>query len=265
MYRQLIRVLQSRSTSNRPLRFPIGRPGDPTLTMLPPRVETVPTQMIMGSVNRYDQLDRRFLPTGKVGFRFRAICKAMAAGVIFPPIELYRLHGACYVIDGHHRVGAARVVGQMYLDAVVIDCLEQNEPSADPLEAARARFMLHTGLQALAFSAPAGYDQALEQIFEHRWYLCERESAVSTREAAGAWYRDVYRPVVLQVATEHSSLDADSAEAADLYLYLSDLKYMASKAQGHDVGFTRTVEAWISRHGRKRGTILRRLARPFNI
>ena len=186
----------------------------------------------------------------------------MAEGVLFPPIELYRLHGDYYVIDGHHRVGAAHVVGQLYLDAIVIDCREQIEPSADPLEAARARFRLHTGLLSPAFSTPAGYDQALQQIFEHRWYLCERGSMVSTREAAEAWYRSVYRPVILQVVAEHPSLDVESTEAADLYLHLSDLKYVASKVLGRDVGFAATVKAWASRHGRKR-TLLRRLARPF--
>ncbi len=263
MHRHSIRKLLGRAPLDTPLRFPMGSAGDPTLGMLPPRLETVSLQTIKGSVNRYDQLDRHFRPIRGNSFRFRAICKAMADGVVLPPIELYRLHGACYVIDGHHRVGAAHAIGQLYLDAIVVDCFEQNEPSIDPLEAARARFALHTGMQVPAFSTPAGYDQALEQIFEHRWYLGERGPAVSTREAADAWYRTIYRPVVLQAAAEHGSLDAESVEAADLYLHLSDLKYAASRAQGRDVGFAVTVEDWASRHGRRRNTILHWLGRPF--
>ncbi len=265
MHRKRLRPCWQRNPRNKPLRFPIGSPGDPTLSMLPPRLETIPVQAVVGSVNRHDQLDGLFRPTAASTFRFRAICKAMAEGVIFPPIELYRLHGGYYVIDGHHRVGAAHVVGQLYMDAVVIDCIEQNEPAVDPLEAARARFSLHTGLRSPAFSTPAGYDQALEQIYEHRWYLCEPGDLVPMREAANDWYHTVYRPVIVQAVAEHGSLDADSTAAADLYLQLSDLKYMTSKDRGHDVGFAATVNEWASGYGRRRSALLRQIARRLAV
>jgi hypothetical protein len=263
MYRHRTQLPWNRAAHNAPLRFPLGRPGDPILSMLPPRLETIPVTAVVGSVNRFSQLDRHFRPTARNSFRFRAICKAMSDGVIFPPIELYRLHGAYYVIDGHHRVGAARMVGQLYMEAVVIDCREQNEPWADPLEAARARFAMHTGLQSIAFSTPAGYDQALEQIFEHRWYLSERGDMVSTRDAADEWYRTVYRPVILQVVADRGLRDAYSIEAADLYLHLSDLKYTVSKDLGHDIGFTAAVKEWTAGQGRRRGAFFRQLWHPL--
>jgi hypothetical protein len=38
-----------------------------------------------------------------------------------PPVELYRLGNIYYVLDGHHRVAAARLNGQLELDAQVVD------------------------------------------------------------------------------------------------------------------------------------------------
>src|SRR5947209_3295536 len=98
-------------------RFPLGQANDPLLTMLPPHHEVVAVQSVVGSMGRYNELDRRFRPLHGRSARLQAITLAMKNGVTFPPIEVYRLHGECYINDGHHRVAAALEVGQLYLDA----------------------------------------------------------------------------------------------------------------------------------------------------
>jgi ParB-like chromosome segregation protein Spo0J len=45
----------------------------------------------------------------------------MRKGEELPPVELYLLEGGYYVVDGNHRVAAARSIGQTYLDAVVTE------------------------------------------------------------------------------------------------------------------------------------------------
>jgi hypothetical protein len=37
-----------------------------------------------------------------------------------PPVELYQLGFGYYVLDGHHRVAAARLLGQLEIDANVV-------------------------------------------------------------------------------------------------------------------------------------------------
>jgi hypothetical protein len=38
-----------------------------------------------------------------------------------PPIEVWAWHGEYYVLDGHHRVAAARAVGSDYISAHVVE------------------------------------------------------------------------------------------------------------------------------------------------
>jgi ParB-like chromosome segregation protein Spo0J len=48
---------------------------------------------------------------------------ALREGRELPPIEVYRLHGHYYVSDGHHRVAAARALGEESIAAYVTEIL----------------------------------------------------------------------------------------------------------------------------------------------
>ena len=237
-----------RQLKNGVARFPFGQPEDPVLTMLPPHLEAISVYSVVGSVDRYQHLDRRFRPSGQITHRLRAIAQAMKAGAHFPPIEVYRLDGACYVIDGHHRVAAALEVGQMYLDARVIECRPRTDEAENPLEEARVDFALRTGLRAVTFSEPRRYAQAFKQILEHRWYMNERGRTVSMQEAAEDWYQNIYLPVIRQIAAQRLARLSEPPAVGDLYLQLSDLKYKVSRERGHDIGFTQTIREWATRH-----------------
>jgi ParB-like chromosome segregation protein Spo0J len=52
--------------------------------------------------------------------RYRGIEAALRRGLILPPIVAYLLDGDYYVLDGHHRVAAARALGQVFMDAEVV-------------------------------------------------------------------------------------------------------------------------------------------------
>jgi hypothetical protein len=232
-----------------PARFPMGGEGDPIFTMLPPHQESIAVDTIIGSVDRYRQLDRRFRFGKYMTSRLRRIVQAMQAGAQFPPIDVYRLDGECYVVDGHHRVAAALQVGQLYLDASVTECLPRTE-AGNPLQPARIDFGLRTGLRTVAFSAPARYGQALQQIHEHRWYLNERGRRASLREAAEDWRQQIYAPVARQLASAGLLRAGTSTEEGDLYLKVSDLKYGVSRERGHDIGFTAAIREWKNRRRR---------------
>jgi hypothetical protein len=244
-----LRRLFSRRRPQSVARFPLGRPGDPLLLMLPPHLEAIPAHAVVGSVSRYDTLDARFRPVHGNRGRLEGITRAMRAGAHFPPIEVYRLGGACYVIDGHHRVAAARHLGQAYLDAVVIECRIRTEAAENTVEDARVDFVLRTGLRGLTFGTPAGYGQALAQIHEHRWYLGERGRVVGLQAAAEDWYETIYLPVVHQVVAARLAPPREAlSEAGDLYLRLCDMKYGVSRERGHDIGFGQAINLWVSRH-----------------
>ena len=80
---------------------------------------------IVGATDGADgKFDRDFLPTDERSRpRFQAIAIALRQGRELPPIEVYRLHGRYYVADGHHRVAAARALGERSIPAYVTEIL----------------------------------------------------------------------------------------------------------------------------------------------
>ena len=91
---------------------------------------TVPTEKIVGSVSRWQNLRSDFFyKHGQaITGRFVRVGEAMQRGVPLPPVELYKIKGRrggtvseYYVVDGHHRVAMARKLGQAFLDAHVVE------------------------------------------------------------------------------------------------------------------------------------------------
>jgi hypothetical protein len=96
------------------------------LTRRPPRVVSIAVSCVVGSVDaaKAARLRRDFLPQqGTHATRYHSVEMAMRDGAPLPAIEVYRLGDAYYVVDGHHRVAAARRLGQLYLDAIVHEFL----------------------------------------------------------------------------------------------------------------------------------------------
>jgi hypothetical protein len=83
----------------------------------------IPVASIVGSVDGASQLfDRSFRPVGeRARARLGSVLVAMRQGEPFPPIEVYAWRGEYYVVDGHHRVAAARAVGSDFISAHVIE------------------------------------------------------------------------------------------------------------------------------------------------
>jgi hypothetical protein len=89
-------------------------------------IHSIPLAAIVGSVGRCHELGCDFQPrhpaAGSLGeeSRYRSIRRAVAQGACLPAIEVYQLGSHYYVLDGNHRVAAARSAGQLEIDAVVI-------------------------------------------------------------------------------------------------------------------------------------------------
>jgi hypothetical protein len=69
----------------------------------------VEVEEILGSVGRWRDFDRSFLPAkASLGQRWKRIDRAFHRAEDFPPVKLYKLEEAYFVVDGHHRVSVAR-------------------------------------------------------------------------------------------------------------------------------------------------------------
>jgi nucleotide-binding universal stress UspA family protein len=90
-----------------------------------PQLQSVEVARIVGSVGRVAELGADFRPVGRArrgsdDQRLERLRVAMARQQHVPPVDLYQLGFGYYVLDGHHRVAAARLLGQVEIDANVV-------------------------------------------------------------------------------------------------------------------------------------------------
>lgn len=147
-------------------------------------VQTVRVDQIAGSLNRYHEFDRVFLPASdKLADRWQSVNRAFYQEVSLPPVVLYKVGQVYFVVDGHHRVSVARQQGQLYIEAEVRECATRVDITPDikpeDLEILedKVHFLERTSLDALIPEAnieltiPDGYDRMLEHIAVHRYFM----------------------------------------------------------------------------------------------
>ncbi|MGH2607075.1 MAG: transcriptional regulator, partial [Anaerolineales bacterium] len=165
-------------------------------------VKTVPLAKVVGSVDRYRDFDRAFMPTqSHTEDRWRRVNRAWYQDLSLPPIVLYQVGDVYFVVDGHHRVSEARDKGQEFLDAEVREVrarvplapdvrpedLERLEAKVEFLERTQIDRLL-TGVD-IAPTILGGYDRLIEHLAVHRYFLgLELQHEVLAEDAIRQWY-----------------------------------------------------------------------------
>lgn len=197
-------------------------------------IQEVPIELIIGSVGRYDEMTRAFLPLNDA-LRQRWVKMAeLATDEGWPPVELYKVSNAYFVRDGNHRVSAARQLKFPTIEAHVWEYpadieIGPKDSLDDVLNRFREQvFLEKTGLNHrhpdidIRFTIGGRYPELQAQIEELRQKLeliDERE--VTFEEAADAWYEFIYLPGV-QIIAESGLLDAFPGRTeADLFAWMS--------------------------------------------
>jgi hypothetical protein len=84
------------------------------------RLEVIPTDAIVGTVEPTIVFDARFRPTSEhVRARWERVALAHRTGVSLPPITVLERPDGYYVVDGRHRVSVARALGHRDIEARV--------------------------------------------------------------------------------------------------------------------------------------------------
>jgi hypothetical protein len=83
-------------------------------------IKLVPVEKIQGSINRCHDFDADFRPLQEyTKERWVNIALAYSRDEGLPPVELVDLDDTYFVIDGHHRISVARMLGQREIEAEV--------------------------------------------------------------------------------------------------------------------------------------------------
>jgi hypothetical protein len=197
-------------------------------------LKEIPLDAIVGSVGRYADFTRRFLPRKDADQeRWARVQTRFTDLEGLPPIEVYQIGEAYFVRDGNHRVSVARQLGASHIQAYVTEVKTRVSLSPDDQpddlirKAEYASFLDWSQLDELrpdadvALTAPGQYQALREHIEVHRHYLgLEREHAVPLEEAVQNWYDTVYLPVVETIRKLGVLQEFEGRTETDLYLWV---------------------------------------------
>ncbi len=209
-------------------------------------VKTVRIEQIVGSLNRYHQFDRAFLPTqDQTAGRWQRVNRAFYEDINLPPVVLYKVGEVYFVVDGHHRVSVAREQGQEFIDAEVRECATRvnitPELKPEDLEilGEKVRFLERTHLDHLRPKArikltiPDGFERMIEHIAVHRYFMgLDLRRDIREEEAVAHWYDTVYLPIVQVIRKSRILKDFPGKTEGDLYLWVLDHQHYLAEAEG---------------------------------
>ena len=133
------------------------------------------------------------------------------------------------MLDGNHRVAAAKALGQTDIDADVTEYLEAENNDAHRVYLERRGFESATGLTRVG-ATRAGHYPRLEALI--RAYG-EREGIADLRDAAQRWYARIYRPLSIKLRRAQLTRIFPGERTADLFVHLDDLRAREAEHQGH--------------------------------
>src|SRR5512136_1923127 len=236
-------------------------------------MKTVPIAQIVGSVDRYRDFDDVFLPKqDSTAGRWKSIARAFYNDVDLPPVRLYKVGDAYFVMDGHHRVSVAREQGVDFIDAEVQEVVSRVPVTAD-LKAEDLkilheyrRFLERTRLdeirpdQHVRFTVAGGYQQIVEHIAMHRHFMqLEQQREVGDAEAVADWYDHVYLPVVEVIRANRVLDDFPNRTESDLYLWIIEHLYFLRETE-QDTSIEQAAEDYAGQYSEKS---IKRLVRGF--
>ncbi len=209
-------------------------------------VKTIRVEQIAGSLNRYHEFDRAFLPKeDQLASRWQKVDRAFYQDIHLPPVVLYKVGDVYFVVDGHHRVSVAREQGQEYIEAEVRECatrvnITPNIKTEDlEILGAKVHFLERTALDHIRPDAnikttiPDGFERMLEHIAVHRYFMgLDLKRDISEEEAVAHWYDTVYVPIVAIIRSSKILKDFKDKTEADLYLWTLDHQHYLIQEKG---------------------------------
>ncbi|HBY09437.1 MAG TPA: universal stress protein UspA [Chloroflexi bacterium] len=199
-------------------------------------LQTIPLDAIVGSVGRYNDFTRDFLPRSEASAsRWVRVRAAIRLSGQIRPIDVYQIGEVYFVLDGNHRVSVARERGLREIPAYVTEI--QTKVPLTPemdfndliLKAEYTLFLEQTHLDEsipgvdLSITVPGRYQVLGEQIeLQRQQSPKENGQPPEIQEAARQWYLQIYLPVIEIIRDGGILRDFPDRTETDLYVWISE-------------------------------------------
>ena len=236
-------------------------------------LQEIPLDAIVGSVGRYKDFTRDFLPKRDSDEDRWARVKAAVIDMVgLPPIEVYQVGEVYFVIDGNHRVSVTRQLGSETITAYVtevetrVPLVLDDDPDELICKARYADFLEQTNLDRICPEADLNmtfcgqYRLLLDQIEAHRYLLSQKEGhPIDDATAVRRWYDEVYRPVVALMSAQGILRHFPELTEADLYVLLSEKRAELEEALGWQIDTGHAFSELAEQTGRRSRPVIARV------
>lgn len=236
-------------------------------------MKEIPLEKIIGSVGRYSDFTRDFLPRKESDSqRWASVKMATESMLGVPPIEVYKVGDYYFVRDGNHRVSIARSNGQRYIEAYITEVMTRVPLTGDVdldnliIKEEFANFLEITQLDKLIsdlelnVTEPGGYDKLLDHINVHRYFMGkEQNREIPYLESAIDWYQNFYLPTVEIISEKGLLREFPDRTKTDLYLWMLEHRGELEGELGWRVDTTKAAESLAARFSSRTQSIFKRL------
>lgn len=230
-----------------------------------PQPQMIRLDQVVGSVGRYRDFDRAFLPlSGANSERWKRLDVALNRLEDVPPIEVFQIGDVYFVRDGNHRVSVARANGLSHIEAwiTVVDTPVPLSPDVKPdeliIKAEYADFLRQTKLNEsrpdarIELTEPGRYHQLLEHIQVHHYYLgLEQQRDIPFGEAVDSWYDNVYLPDVTHIRDSGVLKEFPNRTETDLYMWITYHRDRLRERYGFEVDLRTALSDFAQRHSER--------------
>src|SRR6266498_4084051 len=210
--------------------------------------KNIPLDSIIGSVGRYTDFTRTFLPRrNEDRDRWARVKAAMEEGLGLPPIEVYQVGEVYFVIDGNHRVSIARQLGSKAIEAHVIE-VKTNiplTPEVQPddliIKAEYADFLDVTRIMDLrpnvdlSVTIPGQYEKLMERICSEECLVEQDGTSEFVSQAVEDCYDNTYLPLAETIRDRGLLRWFPGRTITDLYIWISENPSALEKELGWEI------------------------------
>jgi DNA-binding Lrp family transcriptional regulator len=207
-------------------------------------LKTIDLDKIIGSVGKYYDFDSKFRPKKHISEkRFSDIKRAMREGKSLPPVKLYQIRNDYYVLDGNHRVSAAKELGQFEIRAKIIELLSSKNTMENLLYIEKQKFYKETGLpEEINVTELGKYNFLEKQIKKHQKHLINISGKeMNFKNAAQDWYNTIFTPLTTIISNGKLIKYFPKRSVADLYTYIAYHHWERTSHRRYGIGVDRLI------------------------
>ena len=238
--------------------------------------QEIPLEAIVGSVGRYEDFTRTFLPKHDSNAeRWARVKTAVLDMKGWPPIDVYQVGEVYFVIDGNHRVSVARQLGSDTITAHVteiktrVPLSKDDDPNEVICKAQYINFLEETNLDTmrpkanLTMTISGHYDLLQDEIAAHRRWMVDQSGSktVTEADAVRSWYDNVYLPIVKQIREQGILHKFPKRTETDIYVLLLEHREELEEVLGWGIDRETAVTDLVEQETERKRNIFTRIIR----